>query len=153
MYVQVDESRFFFPHNYFIVIKFLTVKEGSHCYSSLSTRLPTQRGRGSLVQSAYRIVSCPDPPTRGEDLVTQAGILGLAEVLKPCNCKCKNALKSGLISSWNGIQGWTPVSHLIRLKILRWLRESYFQEHGPKTTTRTLSLVFCIHKLKLILVE
>ena len=54
-----------FVCNYFIVIKFLTVKEGSHCYSSLRTRFPTQRGRGSLVQSAHRIVSCPDPTHKG----------------------------------------------------------------------------------------
>jgi len=29
--------------------------------------------------------------TRGEGPVTQTQILGLAEVLKPCYCKCKNA--------------------------------------------------------------
>ena len=33
-------------------------------------------------------VSLPD---LAEGLITRARILGLAEVLKPCNCKCKNA--------------------------------------------------------------
>jgi len=40
--------------------------------------------------AALSLVPRP-PPTRGEGLVTQARFLGLAEALKPCNCKCKNA--------------------------------------------------------------
>jgi len=52
-------------------------------YFSVPTTIPTH--------SAQVVASCPDPTTRGEGLVTQARFLGLAEALKPCNCRCINA--------------------------------------------------------------
>ena len=47
---------------------------------------------GYIVQlHCLLLVSCPDHTHKGRGSDTQARFLGLVEVLKPCNCKCKDA--------------------------------------------------------------